>query len=67
MLIQKTSPNFIIIRLVIDLEVYRYTKSVPKNHGVGSIDHFQFLNNSKRNARQPGQLPDSCPKGESVS
>ena len=24
-----------------------------RNHGVGSIDHFQFLNNSKRNARQP--------------
>ena len=23
---------------------------------------FQFLNNSKRNARQPGQLSDSCPK-----
>ena len=22
----------------------------------------QFLNNSKRNARQPGQLSDSCPK-----
>ena len=28
---------------------------------------FQFLNYSKRNARQPGQLPDSCPKGKSVS
>ena len=28
---------------------------------------FQFLNYSKRNARQPGKLPDSCPKGKSVS
>ena len=28
---------------------------------------FQFLNNSKRNARQPGQLSDSCPKGKSVT
>ena len=28
---------------------------------------FQFLNNSKRNARQPGQLSDSCPKGKGVT
>jgi len=27
----------------------------------------QFLNNSKRNARQPGQLSDSCPKGKGVT
>ena len=26
---------------------------------------FQFLNNSKRNARQPGKLPDSCPMDNS--
>ena len=27
----------------------------------------QFLNNSKRNARKPGQLSDSCPKGKGVT
>ena len=30
-----------------------------RDHGVGSgVIIFQFLNNSKRNARQPGQLSD---------
>ena len=32
------------------------------NHGSVLVIISQFLNNSKRNARQPGQLSDSCPK-----